>query len=178
MQQEKDTWVRAGIGDRFVLSELGARTFVESHGHSASADDIRGYVERKFSPEALFLELQDPNHYFFILYHQGQAVGYIKCILNCPHEELPVDALTKLERLYLLQEFHGTGAGQRMLDYAIHFAQQCGQKGMWLYVWTENHRAIAFYEKNGFIRAGHFDFEISPTHTNPNHRMLYVFPSQ
>lgn len=177
MQDGYDIWVRAGIEDRFVLSELGATTFQESHGHSASPEDIRHYVEKKFSPEALFLELQDPGQYFFILYQHGQPVGYVKCIPNCLHEELPLDALTKLERLYLLQEFHGTGTGQRMLDYAIHFAQQSGQKGMWLYVWTGNHRAIAFYEKNGFIRAGRFDFEISPTHTNPNHRMLFLFPS-
>ena len=173
---QKDKWVRAGVEDRFLLSELGAQTFKESHGHSASENDISDYISRKFTPDALLLELQDPRHYFFIYYHHQAPVGYVKIIPDCSHPELPGIALTKLERLYVLKDFYGTGAGQKMLDYAISLSRQMGQKGMWLYVWKENYRAIAFYQKNGFVPVGSFDFEISPTHVNPNHRMLFLYP--
>jgi len=46
---------------------------------------------------------------------------------------------------------------------------------MWLFVWTENHKAINFYKKAGFKIVGQHDFQISATHSNPNHQMLLTF---
>ena len=34
---------------------------------------------------------------------------------------------------------------------------------------------IRFYEKKGFIITGSYDFPITATHTNPNHRMFLEF---
>jgi ribosomal protein S18 acetylase RimI-like enzyme len=45
------------------------------------------------------------------------------------------------------------------------------EAGVWLYVWKENHRAVAFYQKMGFEIVGEGLFKISETHYNPNHVM-------
>jgi len=45
---------------------------------------------------------------------------------------------------YLMAVEHGTGVGQMLLDTTI------GQKPAQLWVLAANHRAIAFYERNGF----------------------------
>lgn len=50
----------------------------------------------------------------------------------------------ELFALYVLQEHHGTGLGQRLLDAAIGASPAC------LWVAARNPRAIRFYEKNGF----------------------------
>ena len=45
---------------------------------------------------------------------------------------------------------------QRLHDAAIY--RTLGAGSLWLSVWTENPRAVAFYAKHGFRIAGHADF--------------------
>lgn len=58
------------------------------------------------------------------------------------HEERPRPL--ELGALYVIAAFHGTGAGQRLLDAAI------GDAPAFLFVARGNPRAIHFYERNGF----------------------------
>ena len=164
--------IKAGVEDATLLSHLGTQTFRESHGHSAAEEDIEGYIERRLSPDALATELGDPSNHFYICLIDGMPAGYVKFIPDCGHPELELVHITKLERLYILRDYYGSGIGQRLLDQAIECSKSSDQSGMWLYAWTENHRAVAFYVRNGFRIVGHYDFEISPTHSNPNHRMF------
>lgn len=39
----------------------------------------------------------------------------------------------------------------------------------------KNHRAVNFYLKTGFQITGSYDFKLSDTHSNPNHRMLLLY---
>ncbi|WP_345106638.1 GNAT family N-acetyltransferase [Mucilaginibacter panaciglaebae] len=55
-----------------------------------------------------------------------------------------------MERIYVLKEYHGKKAGQFLVEKAINTAQQNRVDFIWLGVWEENHRAISFYQKNGF----------------------------
>ena len=50
----------------------------------------------------------------------------------------------ELEGLYVLDEFHGAGVGQALLDAAI------GDRPAYLWVLADNPRAHAFYRRNGF----------------------------
>jgi ribosomal protein S18 acetylase RimI-like enzyme len=51
----------------------------------------------------------------------------------------------------VLQDFHGKKVGQLLYDKAIEIARQLNVDYVWLGVWEENPRAIAFYRKNGFV---------------------------
>lgn len=54
----------------------------------------------------------------------------------------------ELFTLYVLEEHHGTGAGQALLDAAI------GSSPASLWVLEDNPRARAFYARNGFVPDG------------------------
>ena len=45
-----------------------------------------------------------------------------------------------------------------MIDECINIARQKNKQMIWLGVWKQNPRAIAFYEKNGFEIFGEQDF--------------------
>ncbi|MEO6707056.1 MAG: hypothetical protein ABIN04_14540, partial [Ginsengibacter sp.] len=62
--------------------------------------------------------------------------------------------------------------GYNLFEFNRNLARTNNQKGIWLFVWKENERAIRFYKKNGFEVIGNFDFKISETHSNPNYQML------
>jgi len=83
--------------------------------------------------------------------------------------------VTKLERIYLLKSYYGMEAGKKLFDHNINLTKDQYQMGMWLHVWIENHRAIAFYLKQGFKIIGSHDFEVSPSHFNPNHVMYLKY---
>lgn len=159
------------------LAILGKQTFLESHGTSASAKDLKEYTDSKYTTEVFEKELLNPDSVFRIALINNQPAAYSKII---PNEECPDPKFThyaKLERLYVLEFFFPMKIGQQLLDLNIAIAKQHKQNGIWLNVWTENKRACRFYEKNGFRIAGETSFRISATHSNPNYLMVKEFNS-
>jgi len=169
------SFVRATTTDASLLVSIGTSSFLESHGHSASKKDIEAYVKSKFSESAFLEELHDTENHFYILYHNQTPIGYSKMIFNFPHQNIDYKNVTKLERLYLLKEFHHLKLGLELFHFNLQVSKKHQQAGMWLYVWTENAKAVNFYTKIGFKTIGSHDFKISETHYNPNHQMLLTY---
>lgn len=158
-----------------LLADIGKRTFIESHGHSAAPEDIDRYVHEKYSAAACREELNDVNNIYHFIYHDSKPAGYSKIILNAAHPNIPTENVTKLERLYLIKDFYGLQLGQELMRFNIELSQKNNQNGMWLFVWKENRRAIDFYLKTGFKIIGSYDFKLTETHSNPNHHMFLEY---
>jgi putative acetyltransferase len=62
------------------------------------------------------------------------------------------DATYELRKMYLSPEARGRGLGERMLDVAVEWVKQRRGKRIVLDTVETMTRAIAFYEKHGFIR--------------------------
>ncbi|RYZ00310.1 MAG: GNAT family N-acetyltransferase [Chitinophagaceae bacterium] len=162
----------ASSADAALLAGIGRQSFVESHGHSAAAEDIRAYMDRKLTPGAFAEELADPGNLFRIIRVNGEPAGYSKLIPGCGHPLIARPNVAKLERLYILERFLDRGLGTPLLHHNLSLARELAQAGIWLFVWTENARAVRFYEKSGFRVIGQFDFPVSERHSNPNHQMF------
>lgn len=163
---------RATTADYRILSEIGIRSVTESHGHSASPEDFDPFVQRYFTEEAFRADLEDPGNIYHIILYDNVPAGYSKLKLNICHPVIKEEKVAKLERLYLLKEFYGLQLGAELMNHNVLFSKEHHQAGIWLFVWVENHRAFAFYKKQGFQIVGHHDYEISPTHSNPNYVMF------
>jgi ribosomal protein S18 acetylase RimI-like enzyme len=166
--------IKANCEHAALLTNLARQTFLESHGHSASAADINTYMDEQYREEAFMHELLDPANIYHIIYHDGIPTGYSKIILDCPYPNSP-ERIAKLERIYILEQFYSLKLGWQLFQFNRQFAKNSNQAGIWLYVWKENTRAISFYTKAGFEIIGSHDFRISATHSNPNHQMLLKF---
>lgn len=164
--------IKATLENLALIADIGKRTFIESHGHSAPQEDITRYVKEKFSEDVLRAELSNANNIFHILYHDQRPAGYSKIILHAAHPDIQLKNVTKLERLYLLKDFYNLKLGYELYQFNVELSRENNQAGIWLYVWKENHRAVDFYMRAGFEPIGSFDFQISPTHANPNHHMF------
>lgn len=64
------------------------------------------------------------------------------------------NGVAKLNRMFVLIEYHGDGTGQKLLNHALDFAKRQGFTKIILNTHELMHRAHRFYEKNGFIRTG------------------------
>ena len=166
---------KAKISDAEVLAKLSAQTFLSSHGHSASKSDIENYVLKNFSTESYRIELTDSRHQYYLIYFNNQLAGYSKIVLDSPQKKVKASNITYMSRLYLLKEFYGQNLGAYLFDFNIDISKKNNQTGIWLAVWVENIRAIAFYKKMGFVIIDNYDFPISETHSNPNHIMYLEY---
>ncbi len=158
-----------------LLTDIGRQTFIESHGHSAKQADIDSYVAEKYTDAISQKELSDSNNIYHFIYYDNQLAGYSKIIFDSGHPNIPLQNITKLERLYLLKDFYKQKLGATLFDFNLELSKNNNQAGMWLFVWKENQRALQFYSRNGFEIIGSHDFPISPTHSNPNHQMLLTY---
>ena len=71
----------------------------------------------------------------------------------------------ELQRLYVLPEYHGSGASQLLLSSALEICAKEKRRAVWLTVFSENERAIKFYNKSGFAKVGSIHFNMgSETH--------------
>jgi ribosomal protein S18 acetylase RimI-like enzyme len=153
------------------LSELSKSTFIASHGHSAEEKDINIYIRYAYSVKKLEIELTDPNSFFHFIYYKNELAGYSKVSINTTYPLINEAPIAKLDRIYIDKEFLERKLGQPLFDFNLKLALHNNQKGVWLYTWIENHRAIKFYKKNGFEIIDEKDFKISNRHSNPNYIM-------
>jgi ribosomal protein S18 acetylase RimI-like enzyme len=167
--------VKATEKDIELLAKIGALSLVESHGRSAPAADLNKYLGENYTPGAFKNELNDIGNLYYIIYHKDQPAGYSKINFNASNSNIQSKKVTKLERLYLLQEFYSLGLGFQLLQFNIDLSRENNQEGMWLYVWKENDRAVNFYRKMGFTVIGSYDFRFTETHSNPNHQMFLKY---
>jgi len=166
---------KAGLKDLETLQSLSSTTFVQSHGKSASRETIAAYITQAYSSEKYLNDLKETGNIFHILRYEEEAVAYSKFQLDQPFSKDETGSYTKLDRLYLLDAYHSRKLGLHFMNFIIGQARSHQQRGIWLYVWQGNTRAINFYLKRGFKITGHHDFKLTENHSNPNYLMLLEF---
>lgn len=166
---------RATTKDYKTIANIGKISVEEAHRESCSAADLNEFIETNYNVDAIKSELSDTNNIYHIITFNEKPAGFSKLILNAAHASINEKNVTKLDRIYLLKEYHDLKLGFELMKFNIEFSKQHHQSGMWLFTWTGNKRAINFYLKTGFTIIGNHDFKVTKTHSNPNHHMLLKY---
>ena len=66
----------------------------------------------------------------------------------------------EISRFYVDRPWHGRGIARVLMSACIAEARSRGADALWLLVYQDNPRAVAFYEKSGFRRAGTQPFRL------------------
>jgi diamine N-acetyltransferase len=149
------------LADTALLTQIGAETFAGAFAGQNTEADMADYLQKTFTEAQVATELADPANQFYFLISWGEVAGYCKLVLGQSPEEMPEARLLKISRFYLLPARVGwPGLAQTMMNQVLDLARQADCTGAWLSVWQENHRAIRFYEKNGFSTFGTTQFKL------------------
>jgi ribosomal protein S18 acetylase RimI-like enzyme len=108
-------------------------------------------LEESFSNEKLSSELNNPHSSFYFAEIENNVVGYLKINFGASQTELKDNEALEIERIYVLQAFHGKKLGQALYEKANSIAKEMKVNYVWLGVWEKNNKAIQFYKKNGFV---------------------------
>ena len=145
-------------GDALLIAALATVTFYEAYFEQDDPHDLAVYLTETFSPDSVRDQLNDPDHRFYILFRNTRAVGYAKLRDAEPHPSVRSRDAVELQRFYLVERVWGTGAGRRLLDHCFKAVAEMGKDAIWLGVWEENKRGLAFYTKHGFERVGTLEY--------------------
>lgn len=151
---------KVGPADIVELQSIGRQTFSETFSSGNSAENMEQYLKDGFSTEKLLAELVNPMTEFYFAETDNQVIGYLKINMGQAQTELQDTGALEIERIYVLQSYHGKQVGQLLYDQAIARARQLDMQYVWLGVWEENPRAIRFYEKNGFVAFDNHVFKL------------------
>jgi ribosomal protein S18 acetylase RimI-like enzyme len=142
---------QASIADMKTIQLIGRQTFSETFASANTKADMDHYLAQNFSDEKVASELSNTDSLFYIACIDEKPIGYLKLNVGAAQTELQEEVSVEIERIYVLQAYHGKRVGQALYQKALDTAIQHGKTNLWLGVWEENHRAIQFYIKNGFV---------------------------
>ena len=141
---------RATETDLIDLQSISILTFCQAFGQFNTADDMQLYINNCLSIEQLNKEMETAASSFFLAKTDGETIGYLKLNCGISHQNDLQGQGLEIERIYVVEEYHGTGIGQELYAFAKEKATELPATHLWLGVWEHNPRAIRFYEKLGF----------------------------
>lgn len=149
---------KLNISDLENLQKISIQTFRETFEDVNTEENMKKYLTEKLSLSQLKSELENPNSEFLFVENKNQILGYLKLNFKNAQTEKVDENHLEIERIYVLKEFFHLKIGQILFDKALEIGRKKKLEFVWLGVWEENHRAIRFYEKNGFKVFGKHDF--------------------
>jgi diamine N-acetyltransferase len=149
---------QARLDEAGLLAEFAERTFRETFAGDNAPGDIDAYCASAFSVTAQRAHLQDPA-IETLLAHDGNdaLVGYAQ-LRGGGAAEIGGPSPIELWRFYVAAAHHGRGVAQPLMQAVVERAIGRGGRTLWLGVWERNHRALAFYARQGFADVGAHEF--------------------
>lgn len=140
------------ISDKDVplLQRISVDTFTETFSDQNDPAHMAKYLAESLSMERLKSELNMEGSLFWLAKADDKVIGYLKVNTGSVQTEQKLDNSLEIERIYVLKEYHGRGVAQQLYEVALQTAKDLHKTHVWLGVWEENYRAIAFYRKLGF----------------------------
>lgn len=173
---------KAGPADARHIAMIGRQSFTQTFlPHFNLEKDCHDYVSKTYSDERVTQSVAKKTNLYFIGTVNGSPAGFVKLKPGSGHSSITAENVTELQRIYVAGEYIGSGIGQLLLDKAMEACSGEEPITLWLAVYKNNLRAIRFYEKNNFMKAGNhkftigtqeFDFNIMATRLNAGMELI------
>lgn len=153
-------WRNAIADDSEALAYLGAATFLATFAFDHPGKPLIEHLRDQHSA-AYYATALDTLGIDILIGETslGAPVGYAM-ITPPSHPDVQQDGDIELKRIYLLGPWQGGGNGKDLLDRVLNVAKARGAERVLLAVYEQNIRAVAFYERAGFLAVGETVFMV------------------
>jgi ribosomal protein S18 acetylase RimI-like enzyme len=146
---------RAGLDDAPALSLIGQATFLESYYMDVGRDDMIAHLKTTYSERCFVAHLQKPSVAIWLAEFEPALAPIGFAAVCAPELSIETKATDlQLLHIYVLSPLYGAQVGSALMETAITFAREQKAERLVLCVWSENHRALAFYRRNAFETLG------------------------
>ncbi|MFT3662575.1 MAG: GNAT family N-acetyltransferase [Gordonia sp. (in: high G+C Gram-positive bacteria)] len=162
------------------IAAVAAVTFPLACPPHSTADDIAAHIAGTLSSAHFAAWITDPGHDVLVARDgaDGPVLGYALLVHGPPTDDdvralVPAEHVAEVSKMYVLPDHHGLGSGPErgadarpshlLMEAALRRARDRGARTAWLGVNQENRRALRYYGKVGFTRAGIKTFDMNGT---------------
>ncbi|TWI80439.1 ribosomal protein S18 acetylase RimI-like enzyme [Lacibacter cauensis] len=146
---------KADASDAELIADLSRTSFYQTFAKDNTEADMELFMNEQFTKEKLMKEVEEGDGIFLLAYQGEEALGYARMRVD---NKLKEEGAIEVARIYALDKAIGKGVGKALMQTCLQIAADMHMKAVWLGVWEMNHRAIAFYEKWGFVKFGEHKF--------------------
>jgi putative acetyltransferase len=169
--------IRANAIHAPAIAAIGKQAFGDTFGPLfENKEELQQYLNRTYAIAKIAFGLRKSSNVFYLAVAGEKPVGFVKLKKNCLNPQIPSLAQMELQKLYVLNEYHGGGAGAGLMKAAKELAAAEKMEHLWLDTHIDNARGIRFYEKHGFSIYGAHHFTIG-TQTFEYHLMDFELPA-
>jgi ribosomal protein S18 acetylase RimI-like enzyme len=144
----------ATAADASNLAALAIQVWLHTYATTGIRQDISAYVLSEFTPAKFADLINNPQYQILIAEINHHLVAFAQ--IDFAAEEQPALGSIELQMLYVQEMFTGQGLGHKLLAYCEEII---ASRAYWLSSNSNNHRAIAFYARQGFVQHGVTYFE-------------------
>jgi len=137
--------IRVAAADLPAIAKLAGVIWRACYPGIITSEQIDYMLARMYSPDVLRDEICSQGIRYDQLLVDGKPAGFAS---YGPASE---PGVMKLHKLYLLPEMHGCGLGSRLLQHVEREVRAGAGRRLILSVNKRNARAIAAYQRNGFV---------------------------
>ena len=145
------------------LESLAQRVFTQTYGAWLTPELLREHLDSALSAPQLARELADPRYAYWVCEVDRSMSGFIKLADTRPPACLRSPRAIEVAKLYVDADRRQRGVGSALMAAALASPRATNAESVWLLVWEENTRALAFYERWGFEAVGHQDVHVGDT---------------
>jgi diamine N-acetyltransferase len=148
-------------GDAAVYSAFAERLFRETYVDGYDPADVDAYVATSFGPERQAAEIAEPGGRVLVIEDDRDGLlGFAHLRQSTAPPYLAARFPVEIARFYVDRPWHGRGIARVLMSACVAEARSRCADILWLLVYQNNARAVAFYEKSGFRKAGTQPFQL------------------
>lgn len=151
---------RATATDAAALAALAERTFRDTFTAANTAENMAAHAAASYGADKQRAEIESERIRTLLVEFDGNIAGYAQLRIGPAPECVQADRAVELWRFYIGRDWIGRGLAQRLMDAVFAEAGTLDVHALWLGVWEQNPRAIAFYRKCGFADVGAHVFQL------------------
>ena len=144
--------------DTQKLASLGRDTFIETFGPLYRKEDLDHFLKKSYSDTVIATDLADPRLTHRVIEFQNELVAFIKVGPVHVPAKSPSPEAAEIWQIYVRQSFLGRGLGGCLMNWAMNYFESIEASEIYVSVFSENPKAIRFYEKYGFKKIDEYDF--------------------
>ena len=157
---------RAEPTDAARLAALAERTFRAAFASSNTRENMDAHCASAYGETIQVSEITNPGIETFVCDDGTELVGYAQLRWGTAPPCVLASKPAEIQRIYVDQQWHGKGIAQALMSRVFAAAALGNADQVWLGVWENNPRALAFYRKFGFSKVGYHVFQLG---SDPQH---------
>jgi len=151
---------KAKLSEALQISVLMKTVNIQAYATDGIRLEMATYINERFSTKYIEEVIQDNPSRLIVASMNKNPIGVAEIIFDtyCPIRKIQIPELSKL---YVLERFYGQGIGYKLLKEVEKEVLEAGFNQLYLEAFTENPKAISFYERQSYQTIGKVDFPMT-----------------